>query len=307
MVGLRYYRRLLCFLTMKFLLCFASFADDHCRTDQQVNKLCEPLCVVQVELSIVRVTFNEILIRGVCVLEANVVYWKTNNESISSKRKSLATHDAEIYSKDCTYHMHNLKVAKQKQTELLNPQEHLKPPTAFNLKDNHATSDKKYIYLFGLAQGETYSFKAEVLLNQMVEGRRNFSSVETTLTLSRDSAFSTLWLGTINQGSCCNITSITHRHSISKHGKCVQTTSRFHPLSEIIIVLCVVFFYAITIVIIILYKVRDIIKRKRYVVTTRGDYGDHILGKETPIRCSPVSIVRSLPDGEEFAYEISEI
>ena len=98
------------------LLCFFNLLEsyyseksklyDSCREYYNMLTFCESPCVVQVGLSVVRVTFNKYIVNEECVKEASIVYWISNSTEESANEMILNNFE-EIYPKDCTYHRNN--------------------------------------------------------------------------------------------------------------------------------------------------------------------------------------------------------
>ena len=192
-----------------------------CDKDQDILKFCEAPCVVQVGLTVVRVTFNKFFVQKKCVQRAAIAYWIANETSTQPNEMVLDNYE-KIYPKDCTYHR--------------NDPQNLLLQTQYNVSEvisrvknyiyqEQGQNDNRYIYLDGLRIGGTYSIEAHLNLKHRIDGRSLFSSIPTNITLSTDEPFKSHGLvGHVNQGRCCDIKNnsyIIDRPS----GKCKMKTS----------------------------------------------------------------------------------
>ena len=83
---------------LSFFSCIKS--TDLCHKDQIGFDICEPVCVSQVGLSILRVTFNHVLISSECVKEAHLSYWLSNSSRNNAIDVKLLKN--EVWKQDCT-------------------------------------------------------------------------------------------------------------------------------------------------------------------------------------------------------------
>ena len=182
---------------------------ESCHRDYDLLTFCESPCVVQVGLSVVRVTFNKFIVETECVKEASIVYW-ISNETESSAKEMILNNYEKIYPKDCTYHRNRQpystirkKFRNNNITETGKRQE-----TTF---EQPVQNDNRYVYLSGLNSGENYSIKTKVIINKRIKEKSMFSSLTTKISLSMDELFSSDGLvGHVNQGRCCDLRNFTY-------------------------------------------------------------------------------------------------
>ena len=192
-----------------------------CDKDQDILKFCEAPCVVQVGLTVVRVTFNKFFVQKKCVQRAAIAYWIANETGTRPNEMVLDNYE-KIYPKDCTYHR--------------NEPQNLLMQTQYNVSEvisrvknyiyqEQGQNDNRYIYLDGLIIGGTYSIEAHLNLKHRIDGRSLFSSILTNITLSTDEPFKSHGLvGHVNQGRCCDIKN--NSYIIDKpSGRCKMKTS----------------------------------------------------------------------------------
>ena len=180
---------------------------DSCRDYYNMLTFCESPCVVQVGLSVVRVTFNKYIVNGECVKEASIVYWISNSTEESANEMILNNLE-EIYPKDCTYHRNNHFDFKSR--EQVNVKNHKSTNDRSNFEKS-VQNDNRYIYLYGLISGVTYSIKTKVILKAQIRTRSVFSSLTTEISLSKNELFKSDGLvGHVNQGRCCDIRNFTY-------------------------------------------------------------------------------------------------
>ena len=208
------------------LLCFFNLLEsyyseksklyDSCREYYNMLTFCESPCVVQVGLSVVRVTFNKYIVNEECVKEASIVYWISNSTEESANEMILNNFE-EIYPKDCTYHRNNHFNFKSRE------QVNVKNHTSTNVRSDFEKSvqnDNRYVYLYGLMSGVTYSIKTKVILKTQIRTRSVFSSLTTEISLSKNELFKSDGLvGHVNQGRCCDIRNFTYKID-SQTGEC---------------------------------------------------------------------------------------
>ena len=199
---------------------------DSCRQQLEQLTFCESPCVVQVGLSVVRVTFNKYLVKTECVKEASIVYWISNRTEESSNEMILNNHE-KIYPKDCTYHKNSMFNLKGRDN--LNVHN---ASTAYrrnlNRFETPLQNDNRYVYVYGLSAGAKYSIKTKIVLKTQIRNRSVFSSIPTEIILSKNELFQNDGLlGHVNQRRCCEIKNFTYEIE-PRTGEC-----RFEmPISE---------------------------------------------------------------------------
>ena len=199
---------------------------DSCR--QQIERLtfCESPCVVQVGLSVVRVTFNKYLVKTECVKEASIVYWISNRTEKSSNEMMLNNHE-KIYPKDCTYHKNSMVNLKSSENYNVH---YSSSADKRNLSrfETPLQNDNRYVYVYGLSAGAKYSMKTKIVLKTQFKNKSVFSSLPTEILLSKNELFQNDGLlGHVNQRRCCEIKNFTYEIK-TETGEC-----RFEmPISE---------------------------------------------------------------------------
>ena len=206
---------------LSFFGCIKS--TDPCHKDQIGFDICEPVCVSQVGLSILRVTFNHVLISSECVKEAHLSYWLSNSSRNNAIDVKLLK--SEVWKQDCTLSAVNNNHVVSTSNHRFNQ----------NVKEIHISKNKfsvrtvqndKYLYLHGLNIGAAYTLQLNIILKDGINGRTQFLSQPTWVILSIEE-----WLqdngliGNINQALCCQPRNRLY-HLDDINGYCERTTSK---------------------------------------------------------------------------------
>ena len=261
-------------------LCSLSYINttDPCQEEQIRLNICESPCVVQVGLSILRVTFNDFLVNSECVKRSSINYWLAN--SSKSNGIELELENNEVWKQDCTYSGRNIKNFMSSQHGNVVK---LKPKRMIEVeKDNYfrILKNHKYTYLHGLKIGGTYLLQLKINLNKNIRGRMDFSSRRVKITLSTEHLFNEDGLiGNVNQGSCCNVRNLQYILDESK-GECVgETILEENGFNFNTFLLCLLIFLLLVIVII-----NMIFHLKKLLVDRRGYHTSRIQSAEVSFK-----------------------
>ena len=296
-----------------------------CQNDQIRLKFCESPCVVQVGLSIVRVTFDNYLVKRECVPKAFITYWLTN--STEDTAQEIALDNQVVWKQDCTYHRHYAKnITAQTQLKLAQDPQSIKASKNISYI-RPVENDNRYIYLDGLTTGETYSIKTNVKLTRKMGGKWvkwvEFSSLTSEITLSNDESFKGDGLvGHVNQGRCCEIRNRTYLID-KRNGECMLHTSL--PPDELNLNTYIIYFFIVLVVIfiiIVIFTLNSIAKNRRCNQIARYETAEVSFKSTDPdeiyqevslsnqsismihkLLKSPTVQLRLPPDGEELVFE----
>ena len=324
------YQIVCCPPVFKWWLCFLviySYSDTvetvySCKGGNDVLTFCESPCVVQVGLSVVRVTFNKFLVHQECVKKAAIIYWTVNGTKDAENQLVLDNFE-QIYPKDCTYHTNDLTFSMMQRHFHLSKEMPTVGTKDFKYEQK-VQNDNRYVYLYGLSIGGTYSIKINLTLNQSIEGRSSFSSLPANITLSTDEPFKSDGLvGHVNQGRCCDIKNLTY---VIKQGtgECMlqttflkrQTSVSTYIISSLSVILISV------VVILILFKLYKTINARRCNGVLRCQeqevsfkyvdpeelyhdlsYSLELCPLNQKLLRSPTVAIRLPPEGEELQFE----
>ena len=293
-----------------------------CQNERHVLIFCESPCVEQVGLSVVRVTFDKFLVKKECVKKATITYWATN--STKENAKEMALHNLEkIYPKDCTYHRNeapNFLLKKQRhRSKKIRKFGDLEDASVGPVKN-----DNRYVYLYGLTIGETYSIQLNVKLREGIHGRFVFSSLRGEITLSTKEPFKSDGLvGHVNQKRCCEIRNVSYAID-SQNGECMHqhiSSAQVDMGFSAGMITGFTFLAVLVFIIIGIRKISQIFQERRSNQVTRFEspevsikYTDHddlyqdlSISHENAylnlkLLKSPTMVSRLPPDGEEYQF-----
>ena len=246
---------------------------DPCQDEQIGYNICEPVCVSQVGLSILRVTFNNFLVTSECVKEAHLSFWLTNSSRNSAIDVKLVNND--VWKQDCTLTaVNNNNVISNSNHQFTS---HIKEKhKSKNKVDIRMAKQDRYIYLHGLNIGGAYTLQLNVILKSGINGRTQFLSQPTWIMLSIEE-----WLKenglirNINQGRCCKPRSRLY-HLDDTNGYCIRTTTKQEEVFNFntFLLSLLIFLLLIVVIVNMIFHLKKLVLDRRWYQNSRVESGE---------------------------------